>query len=141
MARSSTEAEYRTLSDTAAELSWISALLEEMGLRQLKPAEAYCDNLSAVHLTGSLVLHKRTKHFETHYHYARERVAKGAMLVKHVPATQQIADIFTKSLPIQSFSNLRYKFGVEESPTSILRGSIKMDISEAQKKDGSKAMG
>ena len=65
-----------------------------------------------------------TKHFETHYHYAPERVAKGSLLIKHVPATQQIADVFTKSLLIHSFQDLRYKLGVEEPPTSSLRGSI-----------------
>ena len=131
--RSSTEAEYRLLSDTAAELSWIDAVLAEMGLRHIRPAEVYCDNLSAVHLTANPVLHKRTKHFETHYHYARERVAKGSLVVKHIPATQQIADIFTKSLPIHSFKDLRFKLGVERPPTSSLRGDISDNGLEAQK--------
>ena len=124
MARSSTEAEYRALSDTAAELSWISAMLNDFGIPQTDPAEAYCDNLYAVHLTANPVLHKRTKHFETHYHYARERVAKGLLIVKHIHATQQIADIFTKSLPIQNFVELRFKLGVDEPPTSSLRGGV-----------------
>ena len=131
VARSSTEAEYRTLSDTAAELSWIAAVLAEMGLRQVRPAEAYCDNLSAVHLTANPVMHKRTKHFETHYHYARERVAKGLLVVKHIPATQQLADVFTKSLPFQSFNDLRFKLGVELPPTTSLRGDINRDGPEA----------
>lgn len=87
VARSSTEAEYRALSDTAAELHWIDAMLRDFGVQQTVPAEAYCDNLSAVHLTANPVLHKRTKHFETHYHYARERVAKGLLVVKHIPST------------------------------------------------------
>ena len=95
-----------------------------MGLHHFKPAEVYCDNLSVVHLTANPVLHKRTKNFETHYHYARERIAKGLLVVQHVPAIQQLADVFTKSLPFQSFRDLRYKLGVDVPPTSSLRGDI-----------------
>ena len=86
--------------------------------------EIYCDNLSAVHLTANLVLHRKSKHFATHYHFARERVADGSLIVKHIPATQQLADIFTKSLPQHSFCSLRIKLGVDNLTTSSLSGSI-----------------
>ncbi|KAG7568373.1 Reverse transcriptase RNA-dependent DNA polymerase [Arabidopsis thaliana x Arabidopsis arenosa] len=130
VARSSTEAEYRALSDTAAELSWISSLLKDIGIQQDRPAELYCDNLSAVHLTANPVLHKRSKHFETHYHFAREKVADGSLVIKHVPAWLQLADIFTKSLPQAAFYSLRFKLGVGRCPTSSLRGDVK-DSSQA----------
>ena len=117
VARSSTEAEYRTLSDTAAELSWISGMLQSIGVKQQMAAEVYCDNLSAVHLTVNPVLHCKSKHFATHYHFAREKVADGSLLVKHIPAIQQIADVFTKSLPQQSFYHLRSKLEVGEIQT------------------------
>lgn len=45
VSRSSTEAEYRALSDTAAELTWLTSLLSEIGFKQMQPAEVYCDNL------------------------------------------------------------------------------------------------
>lgn len=106
VARSSTEAEYRTLSDTASEISWITAVLAEMGLKHVRPAEAYCDNLSAVHLTANPVMHKRTKHFETHYHYARERVAKGLLVVKNIPATQQLPT--SSQSPCQTRASVTY---------------------------------
>ena len=124
VSRSSTEAEYMTLSDTAAELEWISLMMKSINLPHPEPAEVYCDNLSAVHLTANPVLHRKSKHFATHYHFAREKVANGTLLVKHIPTTQQIADIFTKSLPIQSFVELRFKIGVDEPPTSSLRGGV-----------------
>lgn len=53
VARSSTEAEYRTLSDTAAELEWIVGMLNSIGVKQYTAAEVYCDNLSAVQLTAN----------------------------------------------------------------------------------------
>ncbi|CAL9243538.1 unnamed protein product [Arabidopsis halleri] len=129
VARSSTEAEYRCVSDTAAELSWITALMKEIGLPQEKTPEIYCDNLSAVYLSANPVLHTRSKHFATHFHYAREMVAMGTLIVKHIPAELQIADIFTKPLPQSSFFSLRFKLGVDYPPTSSLRGNVKATLS------------
>ena len=45
-------------------------------------------------------------------------------MVKHNPAHQQIADIFTKSLPAAAFQSLRFKLGVDVPPTPSLRGDI-----------------
>ncbi|KAG7593481.1 Reverse transcriptase RNA-dependent DNA polymerase [Arabidopsis thaliana x Arabidopsis arenosa] len=129
VARSSTEAEYRTLSDTAAEMSWITAVLKQIGLPQEKTPEVYCDNLAAVFLSANPVLHTRSKHFATHFHFAREMVAMGTLIVKHIPAHLQIADIFTKPLPQGSFLSLRFKLGVDYPPTSSLRGDVKASSS------------
>ena len=134
VSRSSKEAEYRCLSDTAAELSWIRDLLQELGFPSMQPAEAYCDNLSAVHLTANPVLHKKSKHFATHYHFAREQVAKGTLIVQHVPASFQLADIFIKSLPQEAFYSLRSKLGVVPSPTTSLPGDINVAQVQQQKK-------
>ena len=133
VSRSSTEAEYRCLSDTAAELSWIADLLQELGYSPTKLAAVFCDNLSAVHLTANPVLHKKSKHFAIHYHFAREQVAKGALVVHHILAASQTADVFTKSLPKATFYFLRSKLGVEAYPTTSLRGDISVaQISPAQ---------
>ena len=136
VSRSSTKAEYRTLSDIAAELSWICSILKSVGVPQTEVAEIYCDNLSAVHLIANPVLHKKSKHFATHYHFAREKVAAGTLVVKHIPAAQQLADIFTKPLPQHSFYDLRFKLGVVFPPTSSLRGGIKPSAPEDVKTMG-----
>jgi len=39
----------------------------------------------------------------------REKVAKGQVHVLHVSSRYQIADIFTKDVPLQSFDDLKYK--------------------------------
>lgn len=59
MSRSSTEAEYRALTDTVAELSWISSLFRDVGLPQDKPTELYCDNFSDVNLYANPFVHTR----------------------------------------------------------------------------------
>ncbi|KAL1196242.1 Retrovirus-related Pol polyprotein from transposon RE1 [Cardamine amara subsp. amara] len=125
VSRSSTEAEYRAMSETTSEITWISNLLRDLRIPQYRPTVLHCDNLSAVHLSVNPILHKRSKHFEIDYHYIRERVALRAIEIRHVPAAQQIADIFTKSLPRTAFFFLRNKLGVGLPPTTSLRGAIR----------------
>ena len=123
VSKSSTEAEYRTMSAATSEIVWLQHLLKIMGLQQQIIPLLLCDNLSVVCLTANPMFHKRTKHFDVDYHYVRERVAMKAMEVKHIPATLQMADIFTKSLSQESFYKWRSKLGVFVPPTSSLRGS------------------
>lgn len=94
VARSSTEAEYRSMAHATAELSWIQSLLTELGVKYTVPI-LYCDNLSAVSLSHNPVLHARTKHIELDIHFVREKVASKALIVQHVPALDQLADSFT----------------------------------------------
>lgn len=68
VSRSSTEAEYRSLSETTSELSWMCSILREIGVPIKVTPEMYCDNLSAVYLTTNPAYHKRSKHFELDYH-------------------------------------------------------------------------
>ena len=124
VSKSSTEAEYRTLSEAASEITWLSSILKELRIPLLRPPELYCDNLSSVYLTANPAFHKRTKHFKNHYHYVRERVALGLLVVRHIPSHEQIVDIFTKSLPLGIFTSLRFKLGVVVPPTPSLRGDI-----------------
>lgn len=72
VSRSTTEAEYRSLSETASELSWIGSVLRELGVDLPLTPELFGDNISSIYLTANQTFHKRTKHFETDYHYVRE---------------------------------------------------------------------
>lgn len=66
-------------------------------------------------------MHKRSKYFDTNYHYIREQVALGLIETQHIPATLQMTDIFTKYLPRRVFEELRSKLGVGIAPTKSLR--------------------
>lgn len=65
------------------------------------------DNQSAIQLAKNPVYHKRTKHIDVHYHFVREKVEDKSITVKYVPSEYQLADIFTKALPRERFSDLR----------------------------------
>lgn len=59
VSRSSTEAEYRSLAQIAAELSWLQMLLQELHVPVLTPV-LWCDNTSALALATNPVFHAQT---------------------------------------------------------------------------------
>jgi hypothetical protein len=78
----------------------------------------YCDNISAVYLSGNPIQHQRTKHIEMDIHFVGEKVAKGQVHVLHVPSRYQIADIFTKGLPQQLFDDFKNSLNIRQPPIS-----------------------
>jgi hypothetical protein len=71
VARFSTEAEYRALSDTTSELLWLRWLLHDIGVSQTSNSPIFCDNRSAIHIVHNDVFHERTKHIEIDCHFVR----------------------------------------------------------------------
>ena len=105
LSRSSAEAEYRGVANVVSESYWIRNLLLELHCPIRKATLVYCDNVSAIYLSGNPVQHQRTKHIEMDIHFVREKVARGEVRVRHVPSRYQIADIFTKGLPLILFED------------------------------------
>ena len=74
VARSSTEAEYRALVDTTAELLWLRWLLQDMGVSFSSATPVYCDNMSVIQIAHNHIFHERTKHIEIDCHLDRKSV-------------------------------------------------------------------
>uniref|UniRef100_A0A5B6Z4V3 Reverse transcriptase Ty1/copia-type domain-containing protein n=1 Tax=Davidia involucrata TaxID=16924 RepID=A0A5B6Z4V3_DAVIN len=119
VARSSTEAEYRSLTYTAADLSWVRMLLQDLRVSLPSPPLLWCDNISAISLASNPVFHARTKHIEVDYHFIREKVLNKELQIHHISTLDQVADIFTKSLPSHRFQYLQSKLMVSTVPINL----------------------
>ena len=99
MARSSTEAEYRAFADITFELLWLRWLLKDLGVSTSSATTIYCDNQSAIHIAYNDVFHERTKHIKIDCHFIRYHLVYDTFKLFSVSFKDQLADIFTKSLP------------------------------------------
>ena len=72
----SAEAKYRGVANVVSESCWIRNLLLELHCPIKKATLVYCDNISAIYLSGNPVQHLRTKHIEMDIHIVREKVAR-----------------------------------------------------------------
>lgn len=100
VARSSTEAEYRAVANTAVELRWVCSLISELGLHLTMSSTPviYCDNMGATYLCANPVFHSRMKHIALYYHFVREQIQNGMLRVAHISTHDQVADAVTKPL-------------------------------------------
>lgn len=71
VARSSTEADYRSVANTSSEIRWICNLLTELGITLPLAPVIYCDNVGATFLCANPVFHSRMKHIAIDYHFIR----------------------------------------------------------------------
>jgi histone deacetylase 1/2 len=107
VSRSSTEAEYKALANATTELIWVEALLRELGVCLCQKPCLWCDNLDATYLSVNPVFHARIKHIEIDYHFVRERVAQNRLDIRFISTKDQVADGFTKALPVKGFDEFK----------------------------------
>ena len=104
---SSCESEYIAVCECAKQIVWMRRLLKELGKEQKGTTSIFCDNQAAKALTENPIHHDRTKHIDMKYHYTRDLVEGGFIVVKHVPASDEEADILTKEYIGKNFRRLR----------------------------------
>lgn len=56
----------------------------------------YCNSQSAIHLVKNQVHHARTKHIDVRYHFVREIVEEGDILLQKIGTAYNPADMLTK---------------------------------------------
>lgn len=122
VARSSAEAEYRAMALTTCEITWIAALLKDMGIDDLPPTVLHCDNQAAIAIAANPVLHERTKHIEVDCHFIRDKIASGSIITHHVPSHSQLADVLTKQLSVKQHHQLLHKLGASNGLKAQLEG-------------------
>lgn len=113
VAFSSCEAEYVAAAITACLGTWLSRLLADLRKEKEGAVILRIGNKSTISLCKNLVYHDRSKHIDTCYHYIRENMENGRIIVEHVTSQEQQADILTKPLGRVKFKEIRSKIGVQ----------------------------
>ena len=100
---------------TTCQVVWMRRMLRSLCHEQVKGTTVYCDNNSDVALSKNSVFHKRTKHIDAKYHYIRELVSNGEIVLKKCRTEEQFEDILTKPLGHKSFNYLRKCLSMQEN--------------------------
>ncbi|CAI0431123.1 unnamed protein product [Linum tenue] len=111
---STTEAEFVAASFSAAQCVWLRRILEQFGWKSSvdTATRIFCDNSSAIKLSRNPVLHGRSKHIDVRFHFLRELANRGVVTMEHCRTYEQIADVMTKALKLETFQLMRAKLGV-----------------------------
>ena len=119
VALSSTESEYIAQTHAAKEALWLKSFFEEVDGESRDAMEVHCDNQGAIVLAKDNKFHSRTKHINLCYHFLREAVEDGKILMKYIPTLDNVADIFMKALPRPRFVELAKRLGLEEKTRGV----------------------
>lgn len=114
---STTEAEYIAAVTCATQGIWMRRVLDKLGHFQNCCITILCDNSSTIKLSRNPVLHGRSKHIDVRFHYLRDLTREGKVKLVHCGSQDQIADIMTKPLKLDTFVKLRELLGVCEVPS------------------------
>ena len=76
------------------------------------PVRVLVDNVGAIYITKNSVT-KRTKHINTPYHMIREHAEDGINKIVYVKNSENLADIFTKNVSQDDFTNVSEQLTVK----------------------------
>nr|GFA85017.1 retrovirus-related Pol polyprotein from transposon TNT 1-94 [Tanacetum cinerariifolium] len=71
-----------------------------------------CFAQAAIAISYNPVQHSRTKHIDVRYHFINEKVEKGIVELFFIGTEYQLANLFTKALPVERFQYLVRQLGM-----------------------------
>ena len=93
------------------EAIWLRGLVGDLGLKQ-ETTSVFCDNQSAIHLTKNQMYHERTKHIDVRYHFIRDVIEEGEIVVVKIPTADNPADMLTKPVLVLKFKHCLGLIGI-----------------------------
>jgi hypothetical protein len=108
VALSSAEAEFMAASSLVQEVMYIRRLLTNLGFPQEFATEVGEDNRTCIAWSeGSVGGSDRAKHIDLRVHFVHNAVQDKILTLHSVKSEENVADILTKALPVESFTILR----------------------------------
>ena len=98
VALSTTEAEYMAAADCAKHMIWVQNFFFDIMFPILSPSLLFVDNTSAIASANSESIKSKSKHIDRRYHYIKDQVQDGSLVIHHVPTSDMLADFLTKPL-------------------------------------------
>ena len=114
VALSMCEVEYVAAAIAACQVVWLRRLLGELTGVEAHPPALMVDNQPAIALAKNPVLHDRSKHIDVKFHFLRDCVDGGQIVIEFVETGRQLADVLTKPLGRLQLTELKKIIGMEE---------------------------
>jgi hypothetical protein len=114
------ETEYAGLFAAARIATNERQILTDMGHPQ-PPTPLYCDNEVAIGLATDTINLKMSRSLDMRFHWLRDRVRQGHFRIIFVPGLRNVADFFTKALPVARHRILAPFFAVDPDDDADLR--------------------
>uniref|UniRef100_A0A2N9HZ23 Reverse transcriptase Ty1/copia-type domain-containing protein n=1 Tax=Fagus sylvatica TaxID=28930 RepID=A0A2N9HZ23_FAGSY len=118
-ATSSNHSEIIAIHEASRECVWLRSVIqhiqEKCGLSSIKdnPTILYEDNAACItQIRGGYIKGDRTKHISPKFFYTHELQKSGDIDVKQIRSSENLADIFTKSLPTTTFKKIVHSIGM-----------------------------
>ena len=92
------------------EAIWLMRLLKEFGCLFNKPLVLLEDNQACIFLSKNPGDYNKSKHIDTKYHFVREQVEAGTVVLKKVDTKDNLADVFTKPMTRVQFYTITSHF-------------------------------
>ncbi len=93
-------------------------VLSDFGYAQ-PPTTIHCDNEAAVGLANRTIKPKMSKSCDMRFHWLQDRVQRRQFRVQHVPGVRNVANFFTKSLPVVRHKILAPFIAVDHSTAHL----------------------
>ena len=112
VALSSMEAEYMAKSLATRQVIWLRTLTAELGIPYSGSTTLNVDNQGAINYSNNAINHSCTKHIDIQHHFVHEKLVSNEMRLQYCATDDNLADIFTKSLPKPKHDNFIKRLGM-----------------------------
>ena len=128
---SSNHLEILAIHEANRECIWLRSMIlhirESCGLSSIKGdlTILFEDNAACIaQITGGYIKGDRTKHISLKFFYTHELQKSGKIDVQQICSSDNLTDLFTKSLPTSTFRKLIHKIGMHQLKDIDMRGSM-----------------